>query len=264
MSPTGRRRALVAASAAALLGALGCQSTPAEADAGEDAPPAPSEHAAVEATHQPQPQAHRLVDVFPGIRIDTKRQIVEFDARISDLIQEPYQGRSFYLEQFVASAGTKDHEAVVVTDAKPSNIHAALLLINLQPGRPVIWTYPKGKVVAHEPKGPALDVQFVVDGQTIEPRHWAVTKGGTPFPEEKDGGWVFAGSQMAGPDDARFYEADTAGTIVGLASFGTEVVAWHEPVSHEEADDQLQWVAALDVIPPAGTPVVVRLIHRPE
>lgn len=202
-----------------------------------------------------------LKTVFPHIRIDVGRKLVEFDGRVSPLIFAPYEGRFFYLETFVCKAGTKDHESLVVTDAVPSQIHAALLLIGLEPGHPVTWDHPNGEPVARPAEGPPVDVRFVLDEgpheRVVDPRDWTKVKGGAGrFPE---GHWVFAGSAIAGTTDKPFYEADAAGTIVGLASFGTEVISWPRVISAEESDKQLEWVADLEAIPPADTPVVVRV-----
>ena len=223
----------------------------------ESASPRPAEPIA---ESEPAPES-RLATVFPGIRIDTAKHLVEFDARISPMIFAPYEGRFFYLEEFVCKAGTKDHESLVVTDVAPSNIHAALLLVGLEPGRPVTWEHPQGEPVALPAEGPAVDVFFVLnEGQgerVVDPREWTkVKKGSRRFPA---GHWIFAGSDIAGTAEQPFYEADAAGTIVGLASFGTEVIAWPRVISHEEADEQLEWVADLEAMPEADTPVVVRV-----
>ena len=224
-----------------------------DALASSDVPPSPK------AT--PRPARAEPSPVFADIRVDAARGFIEIDAEVSSLIHEPYEGRFFYLEQFVCRRGTKDHESLLVTDAMPSQIHAALLLIGLEPGRPAVWEYPQGRPVAHAPTGPPVTVEFLLAGGSnagsVAPHEWTTTrKGSRRFP---DGRWVFAGSAIAGSLDAPFYEADAAGTIVGLASFGTEVVAWADPISHDESDEQLEWVADLDRVPPPGTPVVVRI-----
>lgn len=209
-----------------------------------------------------------LARAFPGVRVDAERRVVEFDARVSPLIFEPYEGRFFYLEQFVCKAGTKDHESLVVTDVAPSQIHAALLLIGLEPGSPVVWEHPEGRPVPRPAAGPEVDVLFVLSAgeaggeRLIDPRDWTTEKNARGrFPE---GRWVFAGSAIAGTADAAFYEADAAGTIVGLASFGTEVIAWPRPISHEEAEGEMEWVADLGAMPAAETPLVVRVVARGE
>jgi len=233
-------------------------------------PPAPIANAGSLDTIPPPPPAiaaqadvqPTLVEAFPGVRVDARYGIVEFDATISPLIFEPYEGRNFYLEEFVCKRGTKDHESLVVTDAQPAHIHAALLLLGIEPGSPVTWTKADGIPQAHPATGPAIGVEFLLpqpggEHLTIEPQDWTKKKGsGQRFPS---GNWVFAGSAMAGPPDARFYEADAAGTIVGLASFGTEVISWGSPISPEEAEGQLEWIADLEAMPAADSPLIVRL-----
>jgi hypothetical protein len=57
-----------------------------------------------------------------------------------------------------------------------------------------------------------------------------------------------------------FYEADAAGTVIGLAGFGSETIAWTTPISDQEEEGELRWIAAEGVMPPGDTPVRVRVI----
>ena len=43
---------------------------------------------------------------------------------------------SGWLEQVACMVGTREHESLVVVEAKPSEVHAALLLLGLEPGTP--------------------------------------------------------------------------------------------------------------------------------
>ena len=45
--------------------------------------------------------------------------------------------REGYLEHLMCSKGTKEHEAILATDAVPHQIHAGLLLTGAEPGHPV-------------------------------------------------------------------------------------------------------------------------------
>ncbi|MEO1128572.1 MAG: YdjY domain-containing protein [Planctomycetota bacterium] len=200
---------------------------------------------------------------FPGIRIDTARQVVEFEARVSPLIDPSGEDTTFYLEQIVCLAGTKDHESLLITDVRPSHVHASLLLIGLEPGAPVTWAYPGGTPTMQAPTGPTLSVElFVTDDEDrttpLPPTHWAVEREtGRPF--DVGGTWVFAGSTERSTAGRTFYEADAAGTLLGLASFGSETIAFSAPISHEEDDGQLRWVADEAAMPAPDTRVVVRL-----
>lgn len=231
----------------------------------------------IEPTTQPQPQHDppqpsvilpkpepRLVATFPFLRIDAVSRFVEFDGAISSLIDPTGAGQVFYIEQIVCTPSTKEHESLIVTSVKPSHLHAALLMIGAEPGHPVYWTYPAGQTVIHEPAGDrlAIEIQYTdTQGQTrtVDPLTWVVTRDAAqPFPLDQ-GHWVFAGSTQRETLGAILYEADAAGTVVGLASFGSEVIAWSIPISHEEADGDLQWIADRDAMPPSNTRVTVRV-----
>ncbi|MEM8835909.1 MAG: YdjY domain-containing protein [Planctomycetota bacterium] len=199
---------------------------------------------------------------LPHISIDRDARVVEFEARVSPLVHasDP-RDDEFPLEQFVCIPDTKEHESLLVTDALPSHIHAALLLIGLEPGSPTTWTNLGNRVAVTPPDGPRVNVEFVhvEDGaeRVISPVEWVRHVEGGEELESKS--FVFAGSVIRQMNARERYEADDAGTVIGLASFGTEVLAWPELVSHEFDDGDLVWFADLDVIPPNGTPVTVRL-----
>jgi len=208
-------------------------------------------------TDPPPPAGDGWTDAFPHIRVSTALRTVEVDGAVSDLAHPSDPDKDFYLEQFVCKRGTKDHESPIVTDAAPSHIHAALLLLGAEPGSPATWTYPDGVPTVSPPTGPEVDVLFIVDGAEVDPRNWAVDRTtGARFPA---GRWVFAGSTERTNAGRTFYEADAAGTIVGLASFGSEVIAWADPISHEEEAGDLRWVARREVLPDPGTPITIRL-----
>lgn len=205
-----------------------------------------------------------LVAVFPGVMVDREARTVEVQGFISELVSQPVHGRVFYLEQFVCKQGTKDHESPVVTKAEPSNVHAALLLIGLEPGSPVTWN-EAGE--PSPPTGDAVRVSFVVNGRPISPWSWAIDRRsglaapvrGPAGPDGTTGRWVFAGSTEQSSRGRLFYEADAAGTLIGLASFGSETIAWSQPVSHEEAAGELRWIADEAAMPGPGEPVTIRI-----
>jgi hypothetical protein len=203
-----------------------------------------------------------MVEIAPGVRLDASRRIVEFDARVSPMIIGGAHGRDrFLLEQFVCLAGTKDHESVVVTDVKPSVIHAALLAAGATPGAPVTWIDEADTVRIVPPSGSPVRIEFVLaSGAIIDPRAWVIdAESGEPLDGAR-GGWVFAGSTMQPSRGTMFYEADAAGTVIGLAGFGSETIAWTTPISDQEEEGELRWIAAEGAMPPGDTPVRVRVI----
>ena len=84
---------------------------------------------------------------------------------------------------------------------------------------------------------------------------------GAPFvPREgTEPRWVFAGSVIATRQGREVYDADGAGTLIGLCTFGSEVIAWHDTFSPEAAVDEPVWIADPKKVPAPGTAVVVRI-----
>ena len=82
---------------------------------------------------------------------------VEFDGTVPIDCHDPRTPR-VYLEVAVCTPDTKEHEALVVTRVKPSDVHAALLAAGLEAGEPGTWTWENKKLVAHPPKGGPVEV----------------------------------------------------------------------------------------------------------
>ena len=100
--------------------------------------------------------------------------------------------REGYLEHFMCSKGTKEHEAILATDAIPHKIHAGLLLTGAEPGHTVRFLPkfepPTGSVIA-------IDLRWQQDGRThqCDARQWVRDeKAKAPLAID----WVFAGSEL--------------------------------------------------------------------
>lgn len=211
---------------------------------------------------------------FPGVRVDAARKVIEFDGQVPIDPHDPQTPR-IYLEVMVCSRDTREHESLVVTSVKPSHIHAALLMIGLEPGTPGSWRWDAGagRMIASGPTGPGLDVSFIVAGSdglpaVHDPAAWVIDERETVRLSEKlrardvhSPGWVFAGSKIAlrpdGPGE--YYKADIEGTLVGLATFGTETIALPLVISPEAAVEAPVWIADRSAVPPWGTRVTVRI-----
>ena len=168
-----------------------------------------------------------------------------------------------WLEVAVCRQGTREHESVVATTARPSIVHAALLLAGLEPGRPARYR-PDG---TFEPAtGGPVEISIRFDEE--DPAAGEMPLGDAILDErgEEPIDWLFAGSTVhpnppsLGPGE--YYAADYAGTIVGLTTFGDEVVAAREARSPEIGIDPAVWKVRPGVLPPIGTPVTV-IIRRP-
>lgn len=220
----------------------------------------------------PEPAAGAPADTgqpFPHVRVDRAARTVEFDGEVPIDARTPdSKGRHplIYLEQIACTPDTREHESLVVTPARPSHIHAALLLIGLEPGAPGAWAQQDGTLVFSPPTGDGIRIEFVTVGddgdERVEPalswvRH---ARTGARPPNRV---FVFAGSRVMDRPRAGTYDADMSGTLIGLATFGTETIAFPEDISPEQSVQEPVWIADPERTPPRGTLVRVRLSPAP-
>ena len=212
-----------------------------------------------------------LKEIFPGVRVDLEKKLVEFGGSVP-IDAHSKADLKVFLETTVCTADSKEHESLVVTRAKPSQVHAALLMIGLKPGRPGFWQNGRAGWKGVPPEGDPVTVRFAVKGkdgsvQEIDPADWIVNvKGNKTLREESpDSGWVFAGSKLVtqkpGPDGEKpaRYAADSEGTLIGLTSFGTETIGWTAMYSPDSDKQEPEWIASKEKTPEIGTQVVVRI-----
>ncbi len=205
-----------------------------------------------------------LREVFPHVRVDVAAKIVQFDG-VVPIDAHDAKAPWVFLEVVACTPDTKEHEAIVVTEAKSSHVHAALLLVGLEPGSPGKWTYENNELRPIAPKGDALSVTISYhepDGteRTVIPEEMIVNAhDGKRFGAARPGKWVFAGSQIVTRAGKEFYDADGAGTLIGLTTFGSETIAWSEVISHEAAVEEPVWVADKKTTPKMGTTITVTI-----
>jgi hypothetical protein len=165
-----------------------------------------------------------------------------------------------YLEMFGCPAETKEHESVVAVIAKASEVHAALLAVGANPGKPVRFqpeyvaaTGPRIRiwVLWRDPTGQV---------QVADARQW-VRRTGTQ--ESLDRDWVFAGSTWwTDPQDGReYYQADS-GEMICVSNFGTAMLDL--PIPSSDSTSALQFETFKERIPPRGTPIRLVLVPLPE
>jgi hypothetical protein len=165
--------------------------------------------------------------------------------------------REGYLEHLMCSKGTKEHEAILATDAVPQKIHAGLLLTGAEPGHPVRFV-PKFEPPAGSPI--AIELSWKHDGkiERSDARQW--------IKDEKNGvlsrDWVFAGSQIYEDPvtKKRLYAADE-GDLVTVANFGSAILDL--PIASSANDAERVFATNTAKIPPLGTEVFVSLGPRP-
>lgn len=200
------------------------------------------------------------------MRLNREERWVEFDAEVC-AIEDAASGVPFYLEQAVCTWNTREHESIFATSAKPSTIHAGLLLLGAQPGSPGSWAErTDGQFVPINPTGDmvTIEVRFIRDSGVSESFELARFIQTIPIDKETESQikWVFAGSRervRRSGESSVLYEADLTGTVVGLSSFGTEVIAPTRFHSPDLATQPALWIADFSELPVAGTPAVIRV-----
>src|SRR5262245_58549927 len=104
---------------------------------------------------QPAPQGK-----LPFISVDVKNKQIRVECESI--------GCTNPLEFFCVVSGTSEHESILRTKAKPSNVHLALLMLGLEPGEPVKYSEVAKKWFP--PHGPPLNIscEFEKDGKTVK------------------------------------------------------------------------------------------------
>jgi len=200
-----------------------------------------------------------------------------------------------FLEQVACTPGTRGYESLVIAFAQPSHIHAALLLLGLEPGKPGKWeavapaeaggtfTYrvipPEGAkvrvTVIYEKAKRKVDEGVGGDGEggngeawmneanetkrvEVPVSDWIIDyKTGKKFP---DGVWIFGGSRIKKDfSGVERYVADLSGSIVGLVTFGDELLGWNEVWPDEEEFLEPEWICNTKVMPAWNARVTLRI-----
>lgn len=206
---------------------------------------------------------HEWSEVFPGVRTDAVAGAVEVDGRVATDVHDP-QTPDVFLEVIVCTRDTREYESLVVVDSTAAQVHAALLLIGLEPGRPGGWKRESDGLTAIEPEGEPVRVRLVYESEGLRRgvacEDWIVVR-------QADGSasdlapldFVFAGSGFRTVAGVERYLGDVEGTVVGLTTFGTEVIA---PVSMHNPDSTIEeptFMARGEVVPKVGQPVKIRI-----
>lgn len=216
-------------------------------------------------------------DLAPNIQINLTTRHIRIAAEIclDPATAEP--GRGVPLEALlVTPVSGKEHEAIAVTKARPSDVHAACLLLNLMPGKPGGWTFDKAakRLTSHAPSGPAVRCSIILPGGTrplselvaVLDDQGRPTRSFRPAALKDDAAipsWHFAGSFFGKFQGREVYDADYTGIIIGLCTFGGEVLAWPDVLDPESARQAAIWYGRRDAIPPFGTAVMIELSPAP-
>lgn len=183
------------------------------------------------------------------------------------------------LELVACTKDSKEHESIVMVEAKPVFIHTALVLLGAQPGTPAMRrqvSKDPDRWMDIPPSGSSIGVSLVYqekDGKAaVRPISDFIEasedESDPVFPgqaQEKEGEkqkfpstFVFTGSQlMANGDGPKHYLADDSGDVISISTFGDEVLSLPEIVGQD--NDSLMWEVDPTHLPPVGTKVMLRL-----
>src|SRR5947207_2327860 len=193
---------------------------------------------AADPSSQPATQQGKL----PFITVDVKQKQIRVECEAIGC-QAP-------LEFFCVVAGTSEHESILRSKAKPSNIHLALLMLGLAPGEPVKYSETAQKWFP--PHGPPLNIscEFIKDGKTVKVPAYRMMRELHTKKTMPPITWLFTGSRQM-PDGT--YAADATGYIISTVNF--ELTLIDVPQLASSANETLEWIANNDVVPKAGTRV---------
>lgn len=220
-------------------------------------------------TTTPSPPVRR-VEPFPGITV-----VLSQHGQSSVEVAGEVCIEAGWLEQIACSPNTREHEALVVVKSRPSHVHAALLMAGFEAGSPGRWTYEDNELHFVEPKGDplAITVRYITSGgengepMTVEHdiRQWIMDAANNQgFPSDP---WIFAGSLFRknppsmGPGE--HYVADMTGSLIGLVTFGDEVIGFSRVLADQVEVQAPEWQANTAALPPIGTPVTL-VIQRAD
>lgn len=227
-----------------------------------EAEPRAAAHTPPPPTPDPEARPGSLKEAFPGVFVDLTARVVEFDGIVPINAHDP-AAPMVYLEVFACLPDTKEHEALVLTTVKPSHVHAALLLIGLNPGKPGGWDLIDDKLVPIQPTGDAVTIRVAYTDAagarvSFAPEDLIVdATTGASFSRQTGGHWLFAGSRLVKRQGGEWYDADRAGMLIGLTTFGGETIAWSQTISPDSELQAPEWIASPRLTPPAGAPVRV-------
>lgn len=164
--------------------------------------------------------------------------------------------RKGQVEQLLTRKRAKEHESILAAEIDARDVHTALILAGVEPGKPVQFR-PKFQ----PPSGPTIkvSVEYEEKGKKtrVPARQWIRS---AKTGKDLDYDWVFAGSYLIpDPDDKKkkpFYAAND-GDVICVSNFDTALLDLPIDSSKDNAD--LIFEAHTDRIPPQETAVLVIL-----
>jgi hypothetical protein len=193
----------------------------------------------------PQPTTKPAgVGKLPNVTIDVPKKQVRVDCEFLNV--------DMRLEFFCTGPGGPDHETILRTAAKPSDVHTGLLMLGLTPGEPM--KYSEAAQKWSPPHGPPLHitVEYQKDGKTVSYPANRLFRNADSKKVAPSFTWVFAGSRVM--EDGK-YAADITGYVVSLVNFDLTMI--DVPNLASNSNDTLEWEYNPDTVPKSGTKAVM-------
>lgn len=184
--------------------------------------------------------------------IDPKRKWVIVDGQVCL--------REGLLEMFACPKGSKEHESIVSVNCTAQFVHAALVAVGAEPGKPVSFD-PTYRAAT----GPVVEIHVLWKDAAgskhrVRAQEWIKELKADKAMSQS---WVFAGSSVWTDETTgkRYYQAD-GGDLICVSNFPTAMLDL--PVASSQSNESLMFTAWTDRIPPLGTKVRLVLIPQVE
>ncbi|MEC8475496.1 MAG: YdjY domain-containing protein [Planctomycetota bacterium] len=203
----------------------------------------------VENAFGPPPEAKAISQ--RNLWVDLKNKRVYLDGYVTM--------REGPLEMFACPIGSKEHESIIATLARPSEVHAALLAVGSRSGTPVQFLPD-----FVPPTGQRIRVWICFNNlagkfEVHDAKSW-VKNTKTKATLEID--WVFSGSGFwRDPNDGREYYRADGGDMICVSNFSTAMMDL--PIASSAEANSLQYSPNTPKIPERGTAIRMVLVPIP-
>lgn len=211
------------------------------------------------------------IEPFAGVVVDYDTRSVEVEGFVPvDVSHE--ETPEIWIELIAEAHGVRDFEALISLNTEARHVHAALLMLGLEPGSPgrieVDHEKPDSPLTKIDPTGPELSVRFRFerDGETVteDPCTWVIDPETDTVFSDLEPRFYFGGSSFRTFAGEEWYMARAEGTVVGLCTFGTiqggtETVGCTPVLSPHSDDGDPVWYTVNDRVPPYGTEMTLVL-----
>ena len=194
------------------------------------------------------------------ITVDRARRTITVPAKIAPRKIDDPAYKEIYPIEVIATypfpRGKKAHETVVTIEAKPSEVHKALVDLGLKPGAPAatdkdVAKGPFVKIFIEVPAGGKATKRIPIEKARVD------RETNLPMPKVR---WVFTGSVLVKPPggEGKVYGADLNGTLIAVFPVTSETVFQSTLTGKDEKYVKLE--TNKKELPAEGTPVKLVIV----